>query len=329
VQMAKWLSTPLIAEGVETMEQADYMKSFGCYYMQGYLYSKPLPETEFLEKLKQTEHEATVPAMHLSTAISSGKFWNPDSMEELIFNNFIGAAALFSYRDGTVDILRVNENYLLETGMNMNTKDFVASNPWDSLDEENRKIYEKTIQKAIASGNEETCETWRRLHSPCCGDDAICIRSHIRVLGKAENQYLFYTRVRNITSDKKRYEELHDSERRFRFASEQINVYAWEYTFATKEMHPCFRCMRDLGLPPVVRNYPEPLIESRIIPEDFADMYRDWMRRLAEGEEHIEGVIPLTVGRVPFYFRYTTEFDENGKPLKAYGSATLIPDKEN
>ena len=44
------------------------------------------------------------------------------------------------------------------------------------------------------------------------------------------------------------------------------------------------------------------------------------------GEKHIEGIIPLTVGRVPFHIRYTTEFDENGKSLKAYGSATLVVD---
>ena len=56
VQMAKWLGTPVIAEGVETMEQADYMKSIGCKYIQGYLYSKPVVEEEFLKKLQQLEH---------------------------------------------------------------------------------------------------------------------------------------------------------------------------------------------------------------------------------------------------------------------------------
>ena len=46
VQMTKWLETPVIAEGVETMAQADYMKSIGCYYIQGYLYSKPITESQ-------------------------------------------------------------------------------------------------------------------------------------------------------------------------------------------------------------------------------------------------------------------------------------------
>ena len=42
----------------------------------------------------------------------------------------------------------------------------------------------------------------------------------------------------------------------------------------------------------------------------------------------MEAIIPLTVGRVPFHVRYTTVFDENGKPLKAYGSATLVSDEK-
>ncbi len=327
VHMAKWLGTPLIAEGVETMEQADYMKSLGCNYIQGFLYAKPMPEEEFLEMLQKTEHEPTVPAMKLIDAMDAGKFWNPDSMETLIFNNFVGAAALFTYQDGKTEILRVNEKYTRELAMNLSTKEVVGLDPHQGMNEHNWNIYESTIKKAIASGEEKICETWRNLHSKCCGKDRICIRNSLRVIGNAGTQYLIYSLVQNVTAEKKSFQEVYESDQRFRYASEQINVYAWEYTFATKEMRPCFRCMRDLGLPAVVRNYPEPLIESRIIPEDFADMYRDWMRRLAEGEERIEGVIPLTIGRIPFYFRYTTEFDENGKPLKAYGSATLIPER--
>lgn len=93
---------------------------------------------------------------------------------------------------------------------------------------------------------------------------------------------------------------------------------------ATKEMRPCFRCMRDLGLPPVVENYPEPAIEKGIFPPEVADMYRDWHRQVAEGVPYLEAIMPMTVGRVPFRVRYTTEFDEAGRPVKAYGSAIRV-----
>ena len=66
------------------------------------------------------------------------------------------------------------------------------------------------------------------------------------------------------------------------------------------------------------------ILGAGIFPPEFADTFRDWHRQIAEGVEHLEAIVPLAVGRVPFYVRYTTEFDENGKPVKAYGSATMV-----
>ena len=328
VQMAKWLGTPVIAEGVETLEQADYMKSIGCKYIQGYLYSRPVGEDEFREKLKQLDYEPLVPPIDLVTEMDAGRFWDPKSMETLVFNNFVGGAVIFSYQNGKAEILRVNKKYVKEIGMNMLEQDIIDGGPWEGMDSKNRRIYEDTLKRAISSNEEESCETWRLICSKTCGEDRICIRSYIRLIGKTETQYLFYAMVQNITAEKKRWDELYESERKFRFASEQANVYAWEYDISTKEMRPCFRCMRDLNLPPLVENYPEPAIEVGIFPPDYADMYREWMRKLDTGEaDTLEGIIPLTVGRVPFHVRYTLERDENGKPLKAYGSATLVVDQ--
>lgn len=326
VQMAKWLNTPTIAEGVETIEQADFMHSIGCNYIQGYLYSRPLPESDFLALLQSTGTETIAPIMNLS--VDAIKFWTPDSYETLIFSQYVGPAAVFSYEKGTVEILRVNPKYVREMGMNLSEEDYMRSNPWEHHSQDSRQIYEDAIRRAIASGEEETCETWRRYYSNCCGEDSICIRSHIQVIGQSENQVIIYARVQNITAEKRHYNELTNSERRFRFASEQANVYAWEYDIAKKEMRPCFRCMRDLGLPPLVTNYPEPAIDAGIFPQDYADMYRDWHRQLEQGAKSLEAIIPLTIGRIPFHVRYTTEFDEHGRPVKAYGSATMVVDEE-
>ena len=328
IQMAKWLETQTIAEGVETVEQADFLKSVGCNYVQGYLYSKPIPEEEMSRLLAAGESETTAPMLTFVRGLKAKRFWDPNSLETFLFNTFVGAATIFSYEDGDVQLLRVNEKYVRELGMNLTEKEILASNPLDALDPANRKIYLNAIKRAIKSCEVEHCDTWRMLQSGCCGEERICIRSSIRVIGKAENQAIIFANIQNITNEKKQYEELADSERRFRYASEQANVYAWEYTVDTKEMRPCFRCMRDLGLPPLVRNYPEPAIEAGIFPPDYADMYRDWHKQIAAGAKKLEAIIPLTVGRVPFHVRYTTVFDENGKPLKAYGSATLVSDEK-
>jgi EAL domain-containing protein (putative c-di-GMP-specific phosphodiesterase class I) len=46
VAMVHKLGLGVVAEGIETEEQLDFVKSFGCECVQGYLLSKPLPEAE-------------------------------------------------------------------------------------------------------------------------------------------------------------------------------------------------------------------------------------------------------------------------------------------
>ena len=161
-----------------------------------------------------------------------------------------------------------------------------------------------------------------------CGNEKICVRTSMRLIGQGGDKYLFYAMVRNVTAEKKRLDQYEENERRFKNAFEHANVYAWEVDVATKDMRPCYRCMRDLGLPPIVHDYPETAIKAGIFPPEVADMYRAFMNELMEGCGSKEDIIPLTVGRVPFHVRYTTEFDENGKPLKLYGSATLVVDEK-
>jgi len=327
VRMVNWLQLPLIVEGVEITEQADFLRSIGCDCIQGYLYSRPLPEAEF-ERLLQSSHTGVpAPNMRLIEAMDAGRFWSEDSLETLIFSNFVGGAAIFDYRrGGRAELLRVNEKYLRELGMNLSEKDLILSDPAGAMDEKNLDIYRRTINRAIDSGDEEECETWRTITSSCCGQERICIRSTMRVIGRSKGDYIFYVMIRNITAEKQRYADILDNERRFKAASEQVNIYYWEYSVLTHEMRPCFRCMRDLGLPAVLTNYPDSAIEMGVFPPEVADMYRDWHRQIDAGVPSLEAVIPLTVGRVPFHVRYTTEFDENGRPVKAYGSAALVVD---
>jgi len=50
IAMGKTLNMSVIAEGVEKEYQREYLLNKGCDIYQGYLFSKPLPEKEFIEK---------------------------------------------------------------------------------------------------------------------------------------------------------------------------------------------------------------------------------------------------------------------------------------
>lgn len=60
VSMIQKLNLKIVAEGVETKEQMDALTNMGCEFLQGYYFSKPLPEKEFLEYL-DNEHKKNIP----------------------------------------------------------------------------------------------------------------------------------------------------------------------------------------------------------------------------------------------------------------------------
>ncbi|MEW8626177.1 MAG: EAL domain-containing protein [Candidatus Thiodiazotropha sp.] len=52
ISMARGLNLDLIAEGVESQTQIDQLNRAGCHLAQGFFYSRPLPEDEFLQIIK-------------------------------------------------------------------------------------------------------------------------------------------------------------------------------------------------------------------------------------------------------------------------------------
>jgi EAL domain-containing protein (putative c-di-GMP-specific phosphodiesterase class I) len=52
VQLADTLGLSVVAEGVETVEQADLLRGMGCAYAQGFLFARPVPLAEYRELLE-------------------------------------------------------------------------------------------------------------------------------------------------------------------------------------------------------------------------------------------------------------------------------------
>jgi EAL domain-containing protein (putative c-di-GMP-specific phosphodiesterase class I) len=49
IAMIRRLNFHIVAEGVETQEQVMALTNMGCDYLQGYYFSKPLPQEQFLQ----------------------------------------------------------------------------------------------------------------------------------------------------------------------------------------------------------------------------------------------------------------------------------------
>lgn len=47
IRMAKNLKMDIVAEGIETKDQVDFLSEIGCDYIQGYYYARPMPVDAF------------------------------------------------------------------------------------------------------------------------------------------------------------------------------------------------------------------------------------------------------------------------------------------
>jgi EAL domain-containing protein (putative c-di-GMP-specific phosphodiesterase class I) len=58
IEMLKKLGVRMVMEGVETEEQKKKLEELQCDYFQGYYFSRPLPDEQFVEYLNTSEYGA-------------------------------------------------------------------------------------------------------------------------------------------------------------------------------------------------------------------------------------------------------------------------------
>lgn len=112
IRMSKWLNIPVIAEGVETMEQVAFLRSVGCDYVQGYYYEKPIPveyyETKYLPQGHYQIH--SFDSYRESKHIYDELFLNDPQIKKL-FNSSNEAAVIYEFAEDKVELIRVNASY--------------------------------------------------------------------------------------------------------------------------------------------------------------------------------------------------------------------------
>ncbi len=200
VRMAHEINLPVIAEDVETKTQAEFLKSIGCHFMQGYYFSRPMPAEDF-EKLLIS---GTVSPVKVSSENPPDDglcdFMDYDSQSTLLFNSFVGGAAILEYSEGRVAALRINDRYFQEIGTD---RESYAKYQYDLLERmsaESRTAFTASLDKAVSSGSETECEI-RSL--PLDNDGpGFWSRCRFRCLTKKMRGYLFYLSVENITERK-------------------------------------------------------------------------------------------------------------------------------
>jgi len=84
IAMAHSLQLKVVAEGVETKEQYDFLRTLGCDQIQGYYFSKPIPSNEIVMLLYKTmtrEAGVAIPAAEAAAEVKAAKPVNPVASE--------------------------------------------------------------------------------------------------------------------------------------------------------------------------------------------------------------------------------------------------------
>ena len=196
IRMAKWLGMSVIAEGVEEEAQADFLKSIGCHYIQGYYYAKPMPKEDFELLMRKSKKEPRLERLKALDTFKNSNFWDPNSLETLIFNSYVGGACIFEYRNGRTQVVRTNDQFEKAFGKIKPPEGLIES-PMitESPDPEARKLFLDTVEKTIETSNIEICEL--RMSD---GEHIEYVRVAMRVLAKTDDRALLYSLLTNQTA---------------------------------------------------------------------------------------------------------------------------------
>ena len=197
VRMARWLDLPLIAEGVETKQQAAYLASVGCDYMQGYLFSKPVDRETFEKLLEGTAVEDLAHPFAESLQDGAAEFWDVDSQLSLIFNSYAGPAAIAEYDGETCELIRVNGEFarLLDLDDEAASAELVRKNFLGVLQEEDRAALEEALR--AASEGDAACD----LRYRSAAGKGRWLRLHLRPLSRTDSVSSLYVLAEETTEE--------------------------------------------------------------------------------------------------------------------------------
>lgn len=149
IRMLQGLDTPIIAEGVENLEQAEMLKSMGCHLMQGYHFSRPMPLNEF-EGFIATNRavDTTVRRERMESHLEELTSIDPNS--SYLFNHAVGGMIYFFAADGVSESILVNDEFYKECGLDRKAFGNARINPIAEVAPESRV----TLWRAAAEARE-------------------------------------------------------------------------------------------------------------------------------------------------------------------------------
>ncbi len=163
-RMSKWLNIPMLAEGVETKEQFDFLVSIGCAYIQGYYFSRPVPEEEFTRLIaleKVSGDSSVIERYELNKEVN--ELLGSNALVSKLISGAFGGFGIYEMYDGKLEAIRVNEGYAKIMGYSPDDISDEHINIWDMMPPEYAEISQNACLEAL--------RTDKAVHATVCRRD--------------------------------------------------------------------------------------------------------------------------------------------------------------
>ena len=201
IRMAKWLDITVVAEGVETQAQIEFLRSVGCDEVQGYYYAMPMPAEEFAALLRNpTAMRKTYNSdrERLLNDFDFQSLWESNQPISILFNGMIGAIGLYEKTGNTLEVLRVNESYFELMGSTPQSLLNKDQNRLEKLESSDRQKLLNACNRAAKTHGVEQAQ----ICCPHADGHIMWLDIKVRHLGNVNKQELFYFALADITRQK-------------------------------------------------------------------------------------------------------------------------------
>ena len=324
IRMARWLDLPVIAEGVETREQVNFLLDVGCSYAQGYYYARPMEAAAFEALLtdgSKVQHEQCALQDARRPILDFRDLLHENTISDRMLSSIIGSVALYSYADGDLRLIRGNEAYrrLIATlGEGVNGAEeggsllpFVHDEDRDAL----VAAAEETVRSCPDDGVEVVV---RRMGTNGCHWH----KMRLFHLNTTNGSATVYGSVTDVTERMEYMEALRKSEQRFEMTLEASGTVVFELDIPTRTARYSEFLQQAFGLAETVANAPEGFIEQGTVAEESIEDFRAIYRDLYAGAPRTSAGVRAIMGDGSRAWNRVTLLampNEAGAPVKAVG----------
>lgn len=211
INMARLVDLRIVAEGVETEEQRDFLVRAGCSYAQGFGFFRPMPPEEFEQILADPERidyrylmAEPIHELQIRKMLADGM------LSDTMVDDILGPLAFYDVYEGKVQVVSANERYCRFVGISPLDLADHRETVIDLVYEADRQSFFDAFEQAYQNAPDGAEAEMRRIRQ-----DGSTVVEAFRVffLRERDGHRLYYGALSDVTDQVRRARQLESSQR--------------------------------------------------------------------------------------------------------------------